>query len=48
MKEVTYTDWIKNPTPRNMWVWDVSETDKELRKVVYITACKKYRRNLCC
>ena len=22
MKEVTYEDWQKNPTPRTMWVWD--------------------------
>ena len=22
MKEVTYEDWQKNPTPRMMWVWD--------------------------
>ena len=22
MKEVTYEEWQKNPTPRMMWVWD--------------------------
>ena len=22
MKEVTYEDWQKNPTPRMMWVWN--------------------------
>ena len=21
MKEVTYEEWQKNPTPRMMWVW---------------------------
>ena len=35
MKEVTYEDWIKNPTPRMMWVWDNDETDKVQRKVIY-------------
>lgn len=36
MKEVTYEDWLRNPTPRMMWVWDVNEKDKVQRKVVYI------------
>ena len=36
MKEVTYEDWQKNPTPRMMWVWDVNEKDKVKRKVVYV------------
>ena len=36
MKEVTYDDWQKNPTPRMMWVWDDDETDKVRRKVVYV------------
>ena len=35
MKEVTYEDWQKNPTPRTMWVWDISERDKVIRKVIY-------------
>ena len=35
MKEVTYEDWQKNPTPRMMWVWDVKDTDKVKRKVIY-------------
>ena len=35
MKEVTYEDWQKNPTPRVMWVWDISERDKVIRKVIY-------------
>ena len=35
MKEVTYEDWLKNPTPRMMWVWDVKDKDKVKRKVIY-------------
>lgn len=35
MKEVTYEEWQKNPTPRMMWVWDVNEKDKVQRKVIY-------------
>ena len=36
MKEVTYEDWQKNPTPRMMWVWDDKDKDKAKRKVVYV------------
>ena len=36
MKEVTYEDWQKNPTPRMMWVWDIDEVSKVKRKVVYV------------
>ena len=37
MKEVTYEGWLKNPTPRMMWVWDdEEEEDKVQRKVVYV------------
>ena len=35
MKELTYNDWLKNPVPRNMWVWDNSESKKVQRKVIY-------------
>lgn len=35
MKEVSYEDWQKNPTPRMMWVWDGKEDDKVKRKVIY-------------
>lgn len=35
MKEVTYEDWQKNPTPRMMWVWDGNENNKQQRKVIY-------------
>ena len=37
MKEVTYEDWQKNPTPRVMWVWDSFENDKKQLKVIYIS-----------
>ena len=33
MKALTYEDWIQNPTPRVMWVWDSFENDKKQRKV---------------
>ena len=36
MKEVTYEDWQKNPTPRMMWVWDDDEKDRKQQKVVYV------------
>ena len=36
MKEVTYEDWQKNPTPRMMWVWDDDVKDKVKRKVIYV------------
>ena len=37
MKELTYEDWQKNPTPRMMWCWNSSEyDDKVQRKVVYV------------
>lgn len=35
MKVITYEEWLKNPTPRMMWVWDVNERDKVQRKVIY-------------
>ena len=36
MKEVTYEDWQKNPTPRKMRVWKDDEKSYVIRKVVYI------------
>lgn len=36
MKELTYEDWQKNPTPRMMWVWDNDVEKKEKQKVVYV------------
>lgn len=36
MKVITHEDWMKNPTPRMMWVWgDEDETRKKKRKVIY-------------
>lgn len=36
MKEVTYEDWKKNPTPRMMWVWNDDVENKEKIKVAYV------------
>ena len=44
MKEVTYEDWQKNPTPRMMWVWDDEDKDKVKRKVVYILSGVRGRK----
>ena len=41
MKEVTYEDWQKNPTPRVMWVWDNEGSRKKL-KVLYILSEEEY------
>ena len=38
MKEVTYADRVKNPTPRLMWVWDANAKVK--RKVIYFVENK--------
>ena len=37
MKELTYEDWMKNQTPRMMWVWDDDENVKTKYKVVYFS-----------
>lgn len=34
MKELTHEDWMKNPTPRMMWVWD-NEANRKKRRVIY-------------
>ena len=36
MKELTYEDWQKNPTPRMMWVWNATVEDKEQAKVIFV------------
>lgn len=36
MKEVTYKEWIKNPTPRMMWCWYSNVEDKVQAKVVSV------------
>ena len=45
MKELTYEDWQKDPTPRMMWVWDDDVRLKMKKKVVYILK-DKYTRNV--
>ena len=42
MKEVTYEEWQKNPTPRMMWVWSYDEDNKVQRKVIYILKAGVY------
>ena len=37
MKEVTYKEWVKNPTPRMMWVWDFKDKIKKQLKVIYVS-----------
>lgn len=37
MKKLTYEDWLENPTPRKMWVWDRDESVKKQYKVVYFS-----------
>ena len=36
MKEVTYEEWQKNPTPRVMWCWNSKVEDKVKAKVIHI------------
>ena len=36
MKEVTYEEWQKNPTPRVMWVWNSKVEDKVKRMVLFL------------
>ena len=36
MKEVTYEEWIKNPTPRMMWCWNSNVEDKVPAKVISV------------
>ena len=40
MKELTYEDLQKNPTPRMMWIWDNEVEDKIKRKVIYFVENK--------
>ena len=44
MKELTYEEWQKNPTPRMMWVWDDKDKEKIKRKVVYILSGVRGRK----
>ena len=43
MKEVTYEDWLKNPTPRMMWCWNSNVEDKVQAKVIYVIKRDEYR-----
>ena len=36
MKEVTYEEWQKKPTPRVMWVWNSNVENKVQAKVIYV------------
>lgn len=36
MKEVTYEEWQKNPTPRVMWCWNSNVKDKIQAKVISV------------
>ena len=36
MKEVTYEEWQKKPTPRMMWVWNSEVENKVKAKVIHI------------
>ena len=42
MKEVTYEDWQKNPTPRMMWVWNKDVENKVQAKVIYVIKRDEY------
>lgn len=42
MKEVTYEEWQKNPTPRMMWVWNSNVEDKLKRKVIYFLVSESH------
>lgn len=42
MKEVTYEDWQKNPTPRMMWVWNSNVEDKLKRRVIYFLVSESH------
>ena len=43
MKEVTYEDWQKNPTPRMMWVWNSNVENKVQAKVMCVIKDKPYQ-----
>ena len=36
MKELTHEEWMKNPTPRMMWCWNVDVAYKIQVKVIYV------------
>lgn len=46
MKEVTYEDWQKNPTPRMMWVWDSNVEEKKKERVIAILEQKNIKHKV--
>ena len=42
MKEITYEEWQKNPTPRMMWVWNSNIENKVQAKVIYVIKSDAY------
>lgn len=46
MKEVTYEEWVKNPTPREMWVWDNNVEEKKKEKVIAILEQKNIKHRV--
>ena len=50
MKEVTYEDWQKNPTPRMMWVWNSYGgkvmTSEEKLENIFMSYLKKIPEDL--
>ena len=42
MKEITYEEWQKNPTPRMMWVWNSNVENKVQAKVIYVIKSDAY------
>lgn len=44
VRELTHEDWMKNPTPREMFVWDDDFEDRVMERVTYICADKDMRR----
>ena len=44
MKELTHKDWMKNPTPREMWVWNNDEEVMVKRYVLYILTDEERKR----
>lgn len=43
MKEVTYEEWQKTPTPRMMWCWNSNVENKVPAKVICVIKDKPYR-----
>ena len=37
MKELTHEEWMENPTPRLMWVWDDDDDSIGKMKVIYVS-----------